>query len=1077
MSGNRWIKNIFFGIGIIWSGAVNAQFFEAKVIESGIYKVSLEEARKLGFSDLSELTFYGFPGMLPQKLDSIQMSLQEIPSFQNGNELLVFLHGPHQIQWSPDQKISYQHHLYTDTLSYLIGKKTNPKRIGKKSINETTPSSRVLYRFYSQKEEKTNLLESGREWYSLPIRQGQSLNLNFGLRSEATEKWIISSRVMGQSTSLSTMRMLTGNQLIEEIAFSPIPSNTYGIKGDTKDFQIEFSPSGGQLSQLRFTYQGTGSNSAGFLDQVTIAVPFTRDNWRNGVFRHFGEQIIQVPEGVFAMEISDFFSPYAVEGSFSKGKSWAMYSIEDIPKLSISGPIRLDLRQNTANSAFLIIAPSPLLSSAKKLQSHKQSLGLTTSVVSLEDIFDSFGYGNRDLSAIRNFLAWEYHQSKTLKNVLILGKGTFDYKGILGGRPNLVPIYTSRSSLDPLSTYSSDDYFALLDWGQGEWKEDRQGDELLKIGIGRIPAINFSEANESIEKIISYETSSNEGDWKRNFTFVADDGDNNIHLRDAENHASFLAENHSEFLSSKLYLDRFGQEKSGTQQASAQAKMALQKALDEGTLLLNYIGHGNETTLTAEEIFKVSDLENWATQKRLAIWMTATCEFGRFDSPFIRSAAEELLFAKGKGAISLLSTGRPVFSSINFSLNQAFIQEFLKKENGVYQDLGTIYKNTKNKSQNGALNRNFALIGDPSLRLPLPELGIKLGEIKSIGEENPADTLSAFQEIILKATVIDPLTEADLSGFNGDYEIEIRDKPVEVETLGDESSTTNFQEESTLIFKGRGKVNSGNLESRFLIPKNINPQFGIGKIRILAKEEKSGQEAFGLKEIIIGGESDIPSDNKGPEILTKINQLAAPPFIFPTTSIELILELEDESGINVSAFNPNQLLSVRVNELNSEYLGNLFIAQNGEYKKGNLTTRISGLKEGLNTIEIFAWDNVGNGSKKIIEVEVRGSGSTKILSHKVYPNPAFEKANFEITHNRPDENLLLTLEIYSLNGSILFSESIRLVRAPEKIENLSWKFFQNQTKIPAKGTYIYNLWLQSELDSSSDFRSGKLVIE
>lgn len=318
-----------------------------------------------------------------------------------------------------------------------------------------------------------------------------------------------------------------------------------------------------------------------------------------------------------------------------------------------------------------------------------------------------------------------------------------------------------------------------------------------------------------VEKIIRYETNPIRSPKSAAVTLLADDADNNIHARDAEAHASYLTENHPEFHLKKLYLDRFEQESSGTTQRSPQAKDALKSTVDEGTLILNYIGHGNETTLTAEEIFKVSDLADWGKQKDLALWVTATCEFGRHDSPFIRSAAEELLFAINKGAVALLTTGRPVFSSVNFALNEAFIEAVFQKKEGQFQSLGAIFKDTKNRSLNGSLNRNFSLLGDPSLKLALPELEVKISSIEDVRKEIQADTLKAFQEVRLTAEIIDPLTQAFQAGFNGDFQLEIRDKPVKLETLGDESNPFQFEEEAVLIFKGQGTVESGILEASF----------------------------------------------------------------------------------------------------------------------------------------------------------------------------------------------------------------------------------------------------------------------
>src|SRR5690606_14522574 len=115
---------------------------------------------------------------------------------------------------------------------------------------------------------------------------------------------------------------------------------------------------------------------------------------------------------------------------------------------------------------------------AERLSAYKNSTGISSQVVLLGDIYSSFGYGNPDVTAIRNFLAYHYLHGQKLKNVLLFGKGTFDYKKKLGGRPNLVPTYSSRSSLNPLTTYSSDDYFGFLDYGEGLWEESVEGDHL-----------------------------------------------------------------------------------------------------------------------------------------------------------------------------------------------------------------------------------------------------------------------------------------------------------------------------------------------------------------------------------------------------------------------------------------------------------------------------------------------------------------------------------------------------------------------------------------------------------------------
>lgn len=1057
-----------------------AQVFQFKIKDQGVYKISADQAAKLGFNGLSEVSIFGFPGMLPQKLSPEQLALQEIPALEIDGNLYFFLTGPHTVDFS-SEGLEYSHHLFSDSLSFLIGKNENPLRILEKSGDQDPANpEQIWYSFTPFKEEKINILNSGRSWFSLPIRQGQSLNINLNLQTETEAPWIFHGKLMAQSYSTSTMRVLTGNQLLGEVSFNSIPNSTYGIKGREEIFNWEINI-GNSISQFRLTFQGTGSESAGHLNYLAVGVPFSNSTLKEGIFEAKEKGNISLLPNLRTWEISDFFNPTAINstgGKSASGKKWVIFSPEKTPEIVLFKTISLGLRTLTSTPELLIITSPALLSSANKLRNHKTQMGIETSVVTTDEIYQAFGYGNPDLTSIRNFIAWIYHKDQKLKNVLILGKGTFDYKGKLGGRPNLVPIYSSRESLNPLTTFSSDDYLGLVAWGNGEWEESREGDEALQIGIGRLPAINYAEANEMVEKIIRYETSPIRSPKSSTVTFLADDGDNNIHVRDAESHSKYLTENHPQFLQNKLYLDKFEQEKSGTSQSSPQTKSSLEKTLDEGTFLLNFIGHGNETTLTAEEIFKVSDISDWPKQDQLALWVTATCEFGRHDSPFIRSAAEELLFAKEKGAVALLTTGRPVFSSVNFSLNKAFIEEVFQKKDGQFQDLGQIFKNTKNQSQNGALNRNFSLLGDPSLKLAIPDLEIKVTAMEDSESGALEDTLKAFQEILLKAEVVDPLTQALQSGFNGEYHLELRDKPVQVRTLGDESTSYEFEEEKILIFRGQGKIQSGNLEARFIIPKGIIPEFGNGNLRIRAWDNQSGYSAMGSISPLVGGEKSTESqDTTGPEISMAINGQSTRPFIFPTPNLEIEALLYDQSGINISGNLPDQSLSIQVNDLPPIILNEDFLALEGGYQKGILKTFISGLSEGKNTITIRAWDTFGNGSIQILEVEIKGSNFLQILDHKVFPNPASTVSNFEITHNRQGENLTLSLTVYSPSGQILFLESFRLLRAEQNIRDLSWSFFQSQTKYPAKGTYIYKLTLQSETDFSSDSVSGKLVIQ
>lgn len=1073
---------------IIPSQLVWGQQYKFPVTQEGVYKITAEQARQLGAGSVDEISIYGHGGMLPQKLDSTLFYPIEVPVQKIGEELYFFLSHAHRISLDKSN-INFEPHLYTDTLYYIIDtqkpysasviKNDGPPHF--QSVDK--PQTGLFYQIHSYKKEEVNILSSGRKWYGHRMFNGNRIGIPFQKPTGTSDHplWM-SMRVMAQSQAESIFELDAAGEKIGTIQVGSIPNSTYAVKGREETFTGFFSPVKGDEYIITCRFQTGNPNGLGYLDHVLVGFPFVSDALPDGVFYNLdGSNPDFEVGGRRIWNITDFHQPEDISErkGFSTLSKIVVFDPDSTPSITQTELVNGTLKKDSDYPEFLIISPPALLSQAKRLSDHKNQTGIHAAVVTLDDIYNNFGYGNPDITAIRNFLAYEYHSGGRLKNVLFFGKGTFDYKNKLGGRPNLIPTYSSRSSLNPLTTYSSDDFFGFLEMGEGAWEESQQGDHQLNIGLGRIPAINIREASRAVDKIIQYtQPDAIPGDWKRKLLFLADDGDNNIHLNDAEIHAAYLHDNHPEFSLHHLYLDSYEQIHTGSTQRSPQAKEALAKYIEEGVLLINYIGHGNETTLAAEELFTVSDLQNWPENDRFPVFVTATCEFGRHDSPFIRSGAEELLFAEKKGAIALLTTGRPVFSSVNFTLNKAFIETVLRKEDGQYLTLGEVFKHTKNNSLNGPLNRNFSLLGDPSLKLNLPDYWAQAEGFWDIELETSLDTLGALQRVKYKGTVRDPLTGSQTNGFNGNFEVGLYDKPLVLKTYGDESPETEYKEYNNTIFRGVGKIENGAFEGEMVLGKNIKHEFGTGIVRVFARDPQGKREAMGATKIKVGGAANgLQNDTWGPEIkiniqdslqtVSRINLIQAPIWIF----------FKDESGINISENTDSQQITLTVNNEFIYGLNPYYRSLHGSYKEGYIKTTLKNLREGINIITIRAFDNLGNMAEKTIELEVSGIHKLKINQALNFPNPAREASYFRVSHNRPGENLDLTLKIFSMLGNEIFSISKRFPRANPVIDGIDWIFLHNKTKYPVKGTYLYEIELLSEKDGTSDRKGGKIIIQ
>lgn len=1086
--------NSFYGLAlflIMWGVfrtpdlTAQSNYFKFPVTKEGVYKITASQALQLGVNSVEELALYGYNGMLPQKLDSTFLGLKEIPVKKIGGDLYFFLSAAPSIGIA-EEMAYYQTHHFTDTLYYLIHTNHhNTAAIPSLNPHASDSPAGVLYQIKSYKKEEFNLLSSGRNWYGNRVSDGETISINFEGKTSQDLPFYYHGKLMAQSLTESNFRLSMNQDMIKTITLPPITSSTYGLKGH--EAHITGYNKGileNNESQIDIQFQTADRNGTGYLDYFMIGIPSLSSALPSGIFYNLAEKAfnLKTSNGQYIWDITDFFEVKditAIEPTTSNAQKIAVFTPEVTQPIAGLEMVDLNLLSQPNFSDLIIIAHSTLNPEALRLAAYKNSIGISTQVVSVQEIYDAFGYGNPDITAIRNFLAFHYHQGKQLKNVLLFGKGTFDYKNKLGGRPNLVPTYSSRNSLNPLTTYSSDDYFGFMNFGEGIWEETASGDLNLSIGVGRFPVVNLPEARNVVDKIINYGSPENTlGDWKRKVLFVADDGDNNVHLNDSESLSAYLVENHPEFVQEKLYLDNFEQINTGSVQRSPTAKAALGTLLDSSFLLVNYIGHGNETTLMAEEIFTVSDLNNWRENSKLPVFVTATCEFGRHDSPFIRSGAEELLIAEKKGAIALLSTGRPVFSNINFALNRAFIEAVFKKEEGQHLTLGEVFKHTKNNSLNGSLNRNFSLLGDPSLNLALPELAAHSGEYFDMFLQTEVDTLKAMQQIRYKGNITHPLTQATMDSFNGTFEISLSDKPISRSTLGDENTPATYKDEHIYIHRGKGKVVNGHFEGEIFIPKNIDYTFGKGTFRLFAQDNKTIEEAFGAAHIVIGGSStNKVNDNQGPIIKLFIQDSLKSGHTLSSTTINFLATLEDQNGINISPINLGQNISLRINNGEKIDLNSYYNSLDGSFTKGFLETSVSGLEEGLNILTLQAWDNLGNSSSRTLELLILGSKGIKITSHLTYPNPASTASHFKIAHNRQGENLVLQVQIFSLSAREIFSMHRRFPKANSLLGDISWIFMQSRTKYPAKGTYLYKLELKSEADGTSDTESGKIIIQ
>ena len=257
--------------------------------------------------------------------------------------------------------------------------------------------------------------------------------------------------------------------------------------------------------------------------------------------------------------------------------------------------------------------------------------------------------------------------------------------------------------------------------------------------------------------------------------------------------------------------------------------------------------------------------------------------------------------------------------------------------------MGSIMKNAKNDPSLGSTvnKRKFALIGNPALKIPYPQLNIQTNNISLI-EENlekgvasiKTDTINALSKVKVSGQIIDGIE-------NGKLFITVYGKPNNLQTLNNNgylSEPFEFSLQKNIIYKGKVDVINSFFEYEFIVPKDIPFEFGNGKLSYYAYDNDQEIDASGsYKNLIIGGiNSNAKLDDIGPEIELFMNDTSFVSGGITDSNPEILAKVFDSSGINtVGTGIGHDIVAIIDNMTNQPYILNDFYESDlNTYKSG-----------------------------------------------------------------------------------------------------------------------------------------------
>ncbi len=1101
----------------------NGSWNKFKVDTTGIFKIDKDLLQQIGINtsglDPKNIRIYGNGGkILPQlnsdfRYDDLEENTIFIEGEQDGvfddeDYILFYAQGPDHWEINKDEYILSKHltNIYSDYAYYFI---TTDQGFGKRVSTSTAINQPVIdqintyHRFDFHEFENVNLFANGQQWMGEDFSSQDTQNFNFDFNDlESNEEINIRLRGVAISSSDTKMTIRVNGQELMELNYDLVSRNSLR-KADSEEnsqtillnneniaIQITYNNSGNPSSKAyldfievigtcklvahgrQFSFQNTNASDPGSVYQYTIA------NANN-----VGE----------LWDVSDPINPKKIlnEGNandfvfkaYGGTKTYALLGTEVffIPETIEDNRVVNQNLHGLRDIDYLIISQRYLLAEAERLADyHRENSGLKVALVDLNDIYNEFGSGAPDLTAIRDFIRFLYlntsNDQSRIRYVCLFGDASFDFKDRITDNNNIVPAFQSYESFNLATGYVTDDYFGMMDENEGNLGSA----DMQDVAMGRYPVTSLKEARETIDKTLNYYANSSFGNWRNTLTFVADDPDNlgEFVLQQAlDKITEEIEETKPSFNIKKIYADAHRQESSAGGELYPTVNEAINNAVETGTLILDYFGHGGVNGWAEERILEIPQIQSWNNLNVLPLFITVTCEFARFDNPNRPTAGEYTFWNPRGGTSHLISTSREIFISVGEVFNQNLIRNLLNFEGENYSISEALMYT---KHQSFTAQRFFVYsFGDPAMRLAQAKPNIKLTKMNEVELSKSQDTLKALSRIKLEGMITDKNNQP-LNNFNGILSATIYDKPLDKKTLDNDNLgiQMDFTAIESKIFSGRASIDNGLFSFDLIVPKDIRIAYGKAKISLYADNQLSDRNGADLSITIGGLDPDAPSDSEGPEIRLFMNDESFVDGGNTSSSPVLYAVLEDNSGINTSITAvDHDIIAILDDDNNNPYvLNDFYETELNDFQKGKVKFPFRDLEPGLHTIKFKCWDTYNNPSESTLSFIVVNDNDLILSNVLNYPNPFINYTEFWFNHNKPNETLDVQVQIFTVSGKLIKTLNRSVQSDGLLSREISWNGLDDFGNKIGKGVYVYKLHVRSQISNAQAEKFEKLVI-
>jgi len=1129
------IKKDFVTNSVLQNGS--GVWIKIAVTEDGVHKIDRDflETRlsPLGINintlNPNDINIYGNgDGRLPEansayRTDDLAKNAIQIVgdadgSFDFGDYILFYGWGPNRTSVFAGE-LTQDRNTYTKTSCYFlnINPSETPLRIA--SIpNSDDPVTHAVstYSYFQKHENETvSLVKGGKRFYGelfdQYLTQSFAMNVpNVDASSQAFFKVFLASNATNSAANTHTYKV---NGAL--LASSQLPSLGSDFARGSQSFQVP-TPTAAMSVQIII---GRASPSIlTYLDYIEmnarrgLVMLGNQYNFRDistvGAGNVGSFSLSGLPANGFVWDVTDRHNPKLINGTTVGSTYNFSADVDSLREFVASngavfmvptfvGVVDPQNLHGLAQADYLIVTNKTFTAQAERLANLHRANGLTVHVVNTDQVYNEFSSGAQDATAIRMFAKMFYDRGALTpetrpKYLLLFGDGTFDHRNIVSNA-NYVVTYQVDYSENHIAALVTDDYFGLLDDSEQFGANDE-----LDIGVGRLLISSTQIAKEQVDKIEHYmrngsdlystentncssdDGSTTFGDWRTKYVQIADDEENGYFMNiDCEPAYEYLKTNHPEINTDKIYLDAFQQVTTAGGARYPDVVDKINDRIERGALVMNYVGHGGEVGVAEERVITVPQIQAWKNIDRLSLIVSATCEFTKYDDPDRVSAGEWASLNPYGGAIALMTTTRSVYFGVNSATITQFIRRVFERDaNFQPQTFGEIMRLTKNASGGSDNKRSFTLIGDPALQIALPRMNIVTDSINGLDPALVLDTLSALSKVTIKGHLED-FNGTILNSFNGVLSPTVFDKIKTQQTLGNDpnSPIIDFEIQTNKIYSGKASVTNGNFEFSFIVPKDINYSYGLGKISYYA--ENGSTDAIGSdNRVYIGGiDPNGISDVVGPDVELFLNDEN---FVSGGISDEtpiLIAKIFDENGVNtVGNGIGHDLIAVLDGETgNPIVLNDYYSADLDSYQAGEVRYNFTALEPGPHTLSLKVWDVNNNSSETSIDFVVREKENVELDHVLNYPNPFTTSTEFFFEHNQACVDLDAQIQIFTVSGRLVKTINQSVQCDGFRSKGIPWNGLDDFGDQLAKGVYVYHVKVRTPEGEIAE-KTEKLVI-